>query len=439
MQIKFRAFQFISLCFIAVLQCMLMSCSVQHKIGKQANNTILSQQPFSMAHVGIAVYDASTNKSLYQHNAQKLFVPSSNTKLFACYAAMKYLGDSLLAAMYTIENDKLIVQSTGDPTFLHPDFARQPLFELMNQSRFTSIGLYTKFESNPLGKGWMWDDFNADYMAERDPFPMYGDLATFTYKNDTLTTVPSHLAILGKPIPGQNWEVSRNLGGHYFIIKNGTGSTTPVKYATLSMEAGSFSAGWLQDTLHKEVVPENEPIETGKSKVLYSQPTDSLLKIMMHRSDNFFAEQTLLMVSNKKLGVMNDAKIIDTLLKVDFKDLPQQPKWVDGSGLSRYNLFSPNDFVWLLKQMMQDVGMNRIEEILPTGNTGTLTGLYANYGKRIFAKTGTLSNNVALSGYLLTKHNKTLIFSVLVNNHLSSSSAIRKGIEAFLTHLIEKY
>ena len=428
-----------SFCFIAVLQFILMSCSVQHKIGKQANNAMLSQQPFSMAHVGIAVYDAGSNKFLYQHHAEKLFIPASNTKLFACYAAMKYLGDSLPAAMYSIENNKLTVQATGDPTFLHPDFTRQPLFELMKQSRFTSIGLYSRFESNPLGKGWMWDDFNADYMAERNPFPIYGDLATFTFKDDTLTTVPPHLAVIGKPEKGQNWEVARNLGGHYFTIKNGTGSTTPVKNATLSMEAGSFAAGWLQDTLHKEVVAENEPVETGKSKVLYSQPTDSLLKIMMHRSDNFFAEQTLLMVSNKKLGVMNDAKIIDTLLKVDFKDLPQQPKWVDGSGLSRYNLFSPNDFVWLLKQMKQEVGMNRIEEILPTGNTGTLTGLYTNYGKRIFAKTGTLSNNVALSGYLHTRHNKTLLFSILVNNHLSSSSAIRRGIETFLVELIEKY
>ena len=428
-----------SFCFIAVLQFILMSCSVQHKIGKQANNAMLSQQPFSMAHVGIAVYDAGSNKFLYQHNAEKLFIPASNTKLFACYAAMKYLGDSLPAAMYSIENNKLTVQATGDPTFLHPDFTRQPLFELMKQSRFTSIGLYSRFESNPLGKGWMWDDFNADFMAERDPFPIYGDLATFTYKDDTLTTVPPHLAVIGKPIQGQNWEVARNLGGHYFTIKNGTGSTTPVKNATLSMEAGSFAAGWLQDTLHKEVIAENEPIEIGKSKVLYSQPTDSLLKIMMHRSDNFFAEQILLMVSNKKLGVMDDAKIIDTLLKEDFKALPQQPKWVDGSGLSRYNLFSPKDFIWLLTTIKNDMGMDRIKAILPGGYTGTLKGLYENYTDRIFAKTGTLSNNVALSGYLLTRHNKTLIFSVLINNHLSSATSIRKGIETFITQLIEKY
>ena len=416
-----------------------MSCSLQHKIGKQANVAILSRPDFSMAHVGIAVYDATTNKPLYKYNADKLFIPASNTKLFTCFAAMRYLGDSLIAAMYTIDNDKLIVQATGDPTFLHHDFTRQPLFELMKQSRFTSVGLYTKFGANPLGKGWMWDDVNADYMAERDPFPIYGNLATFTFNGDTLTTVPHRLPVVGKPVQGQDWEVERNLGGHYFIIKNGFGNKEAVKTGTLSMERGSFAAGWLQDTLHKDVVFESEPGETAKALLLYSQPTDSLLKIMMHRSDNFFAEQTLLMVSNNKLGVMDDTRIIDTLLKEDFKGLPQQPRWVDGSGLSRYNLFSPNDFVWLLSKMRNEIGMERIKNILPTGNTGTLSGLYAGNANRIFAKSGTLSNNVALSGYLLTRHNKTLIFSVLINNHLSSATAIRKGIEAFLNQLIDLY
>ena len=159
----------------------------------------------------------------------------------------------------------------------------------------------------------------------------------------------------------------------------------------------------------------------------------------MHRSDNFFAEQSLLMVSNELLGVMNDAKIIDTLLKTDFKDLPQKPRWVDGSGLSRYNLFTPQDFVFILNKMKNDFGMQRIKTILATGNEGTLEGRFVADSNFIFAKTGTLSGVVSLSGFLYTKKNKLLIFSCLVNNQNSSAGAVRKAVEKFIEGIRNNY
>jgi D-alanyl-D-alanine carboxypeptidase/D-alanyl-D-alanine-endopeptidase (penicillin-binding protein 4) len=156
---------------------------------------------------------------------------------------------------------------------------------------------------------------------------------------------------------------------------------------------------------------------------------------MMYRSDNFFAEQTLLMVSNERLGVMSDSQIIDTLLAGDLKGLPQKPSWVDGSGLSRYNLFSPQDFVWLLVQMKKEFGLSRMERLLPTGGTGPLAGYYKADSSFIFAKTGSLSGVICLSGYLMTKKNRLLIFSVMVNNHHASGSAIRRAIERFIESL----
>jgi D-alanyl-D-alanine carboxypeptidase/D-alanyl-D-alanine-endopeptidase (penicillin-binding protein 4) len=159
----------------------------------------------------------------------------------------------------------------------------------------------------------------------------------------------------------------------------------------------------------------------------------------MHRSDNFFAEQSLLMVSQRMLNRMSDEQIIDTLLKTDFVDLPQQPRWADGSGLSRYNLFSPQDFVRILEKMKDQFGMNRIKVIFPSGGEGTLASYYKQESGAIYAKTGTLSGVVALSGYLYTKKGKLLLFSTLVNNHRSSSTEIRKQIEKFLTHIRATY
>jgi D-alanyl-D-alanine carboxypeptidase/D-alanyl-D-alanine-endopeptidase (penicillin-binding protein 4) len=93
---------------------------------------------------------------------------------------------------------------------------------------------------------------------------------------------------------------------------------------------------------------------------------------------------------------MNDEKIIDTLLKTDFKDLPQNPRWVDGSGLSRYNLFIPQDFVAILNKIKNEFGIDRIKIILPTGGTGTLENYYRADSNYIFAKTGTLSVSLLL-------------------------------------------
>jgi len=57
----------------------------------------------------------------------------------------------------------------------------------------------------------------------------------------------------------------------------------------------------------------------------------------------------------------------------------------------------------------------------------------------LFAKTGTLSNNCALSGYLITKKNKVLIFSVLANNYSTGATPVRKAVEKFLKWVRENY
>ncbi|MES1220543.1 MAG: D-alanyl-D-alanine carboxypeptidase, partial [Bacteroidota bacterium] len=196
---------------------------------------------------------------------------------------------------------------------------------------------------------------------------------------------------------------------------------------------------FLKDSIGKEVVINNKPAKKNQLHTIYSQPLDSLLKPLMYHSDNFFAEQVMLMVSNKLLGVMNDEKVLDTLLKTDFKDLPQKPRWADGSGLSHYNLFSPMDFIFILNKMKNEFGMKRVQSIFPTGGTGTLQNYYRKDSSYIYAKTGTLAGVITISGYLYTAKNKLLLFSVLVNNRQAEGSDIRKAVEKFITELRSKY
>jgi D-alanyl-D-alanine carboxypeptidase/D-alanyl-D-alanine-endopeptidase (penicillin-binding protein 4) len=176
-----------------------------------------------------------------------------------------------------------------------------------------------------------------------------------------------------------------------------------------------------------------------KVGLVHSRPVDSMFRPMMYNSDNFFAEQTLLMVSDSLLGEMSDSRIIDTLLKTDLKGLPQRPNWVDGSGLSRNDLFTPQDFVWLLDKFQREFGLDRMKRILPTGGTGTLSSYYRQDSGFIFAKTGSLSGVVALSGYLITKRGQLLLFSILINNYTGSGVTVRRQMEQLIHSFRDNY
>ena len=83
--------------------------------------------------------------------------------------------------------------------------------------------------------------------------------------------------------------------------------------------------------------------------------------------------------------------------------------------------------------------MERLKNILPTGGEGTLSAYYQKAAGFIFAKTGTLSNHCALSGFMFTKKNKLLIFSVLANHYTTAAAPVRRAVEIFLTYIREKY
>jgi D-alanyl-D-alanine carboxypeptidase/D-alanyl-D-alanine-endopeptidase (penicillin-binding protein 4) len=419
--------------FAAIL---ISSCSISKKINGPATKYLLQDEAFVHAHTGISVYEPATGKYWYNYQAEKYFTPASNTKLATCYAAMKYLGDSLIGIKYDQVNDStVVIKGMADPSFMHSDYRNNPVFDFLK--KYKTIQIIDPAFDEYLGAGWGWGDYLEDYMAQRSAFPFHGNTVMVDWLNEhNLSFLPSyfqqHSVISGNLANG--YDAYRPWDTNDFSFKSGRTKHSEIPFRPDEQTLQNL----LKDTLNSNV----ETIEKYSGnlvKIVHSQPTDSLLKQMMHRSDNFFAEQSLLMVSERLLGEMSDRKIIDTLLKTDYKLMPQKPSWVDGSGLSRYDLFSPKDFIFILNKMKNDFGMDRIKNILPTGGTGTISSYYKQDSGYIFVKTGTLNGVVALSGFLYTKKNKLLIFSVLVNNHRGSATSIRKGIEKFIQELRDKY
>ena len=433
---------------IAVLQ--FTACSVQQKLQKAANQNILEAGNLSGAHIGIHVYDPASNASLFSYQSNKYFVPASNTKIVTCFAAMQYLGDSVLAAQIASTDSGMHVYASGDPTFLQPEYATHPLLNVLKTTN--KIYLHTpSFTAKPFGQGWSWDDYDASYMPSRSAFPMYGNVVRFAKNAGQLTVTPSFFKDSTKAINAtinKGFGVSRQMASNQFLVQPTAGNSTleEIPYRTsnwttapLVLEASLLSEA-LGGTKVMALDAARETNAPAAATKIYSRPLDSLLKPLMHRSDNFYAEQALLMVGKGLHQSFDDKKTIAYLLANDLSDLAQKPTWVDGSGLSRYNLFTPENFTSILHKMYKAYSFERLQNIFPTGGEagGTLSSNYKNLNGKIFAKTGTLSGQVALSGYLITKKGKTLIFSVLVNNHTTTASNVRKAVEQFIQVLYSK-
>jgi D-alanyl-D-alanine carboxypeptidase/D-alanyl-D-alanine-endopeptidase (penicillin-binding protein 4) len=428
-----------------IINCSLLtltSCSIQQNISKSANQFVLKDSSLLTAHIGISIYEPATGKYWYNYQGDKYFVPASNTKIPTCYAAMKYLGESLRGLDYLETDTVLFIRPTADPGFMHRDFKSQTVFEFLLLSNKKLAFVQPKWEAEVYGSGWAWNDYNEAYMPERSDLPMYGNVIEYSLQQSgnkyslkgDIRFFRYALNSYVDPIT-PNIRIRRRRVDNTFDVFSSRGPFTRAQIPFRTFENQRL----LEDTLKKAWLNNVYPPSDIKFKSIYSRPTDSLLKPMMHRSDNFFAEQTLLMVSNELLGMMNDEKIIDTLLKTDFKDLPQKPRWVDGSGLSRYNLFTPQSLVAILGKMKNEFPMERIKEIFPTGGEGTISNFYKADSGYIYAKTGTLSGVVALSGYLYTRKGKLLIFSTLVNNHQASATAVRRAVEKFIQGIRNKY
>lgn len=438
---------FVYICTLLILS----SCSSSQRLSKKFSRLYLNDSAFLNAHIGVSVFNTSKQESIFQFNSNKYFVPASNIKIPTLFTGMKYLGNQLPGMLVDESADTLFIIPTGDPTFLHIDYKQHPVFDYLKNSTKPIAINNSNWKTDELGNGWTWNDYLSYYSAERSALPVYGNYIKWTQErsienkngvNDTSFIVYSqpeiNWPVQFEPEHGRNFDVYRPRTENNYSITNSKKQAKAILEIPFATKGVTAALELLKDTLHKEITI-TTTIPKGKLKTIYSQPADSLFKPLMHRSVNFFAEQTLLMASEVLLGVMDEGKLIDSLLKTELKDFPQKPRWADGSGLSRYNLFTPDDFVWLLLKMKNEFGMERLKAIFETGNTGTLRNYYKEEYGFIYAKTGTLSGVVALSGFLYSNKNQLLIFSFLVNNHNTSSTAVRRAVEKFIKAIRAKY
>ena len=421
----------------------LCACSQQAFV-KKITREISAVEKKYQENTGFLLYDPASRKTLIDYHSSTYFTPASNTKILTFYTSLQLLGDSIPALKYSIHNDSLIFWGTGDPSFLYRNvWSNTRTYDFLKNAPQQLYFSDTNFQTDHFGPGWAWDDYNFAFSSERTPFPAYGNYYSLAQApNDTLNIIPAYFApyLIQSKEQRTVPQVVRNKDSNHVIfypgkIKLKDTLNIPFRYND------ELLADLLTDTLRRKVTSINV-IQPPDTRVLYSTPSDSVYRELMEDSDNFIAEQLLLLCADAISDTLKTEIAIAYSKKNFLFDLPDKPLWRDGSGLSRYNLITPRSIVRVWEKIYIKVPSDRLFKLLATGGeSGTIKNYFKgdNHRPYVFGKTGTLSNNYSLSGFLVTEKGKTLIFSWMNNNYPTSVTEVRKNMEPILKSIHDHY
>jgi len=302
-----------------------------------------------------------------------------------------------------------------------------------------------RYDNKFFGYGWAWGDYNDYYQDEITELPIEGNMAViYADKGGLLQTSPTYLKRYLKCDSNYKpaaFKVQRDYAGNSFVYP---AMQLPANYRQeIPFKTGTqLTLALLADTLQKQVSEIQLPL-SDDAKTIYSVNADTVYRHMLQLSDNFIAEQLLLVCSSVKFKTLNTDSVIKYSAKHFLNDLPDTVQWVDGSGLSRQNLFTPRDIVALLCKIAGEIKNEELlHSLLPAGGvSGTLKSAYKDDDGKpfIWAKTGSLSNNYNQSGYLVTRKGKHLAFSFMNNNFMQPTRQVKDEIVRIITYIHNNY
>jgi serine-type D-Ala-D-Ala carboxypeptidase/endopeptidase (penicillin-binding protein 4) len=460
---------------------------------------IFNEPSVDHAFWGVRVNSLETDESLFNYNAHRLMVPASNQKLITAAVAAERLGwdyrfttrlltNGDIDASGTLKGD-LIVVSDGDPSInpRHPerwrafdDWSATLAARGIRVIEGQLIGDDNLVDEPGWGEGWSWDDLQYGYgtptsalqynenQVEVTVGPGLGAGAAAivaTSPGGSGLLVDSTAVTVAKDAE-TTIEIVRMPGTIYLSVRGQIAEgATPVTALAAVDNPTHFYLSGLRDALVRrnifigenvvdiDALPQDAPLDTDGLRELIvdrSPPLFELIDVMLKWSRNDYAETLLTALSPLASTAVaavppaRNAALGLTVLQSTLESwgiAPTAFRSRDGSGLSRMDVVSADGLVRLLTRMWKEPRQRELfRSTLPVaGVSGTLAERLKNTAAvgRVWAKTGSMSNIRALSGYLETKAGEPLVFSVIVNNFVVPTSEVDAVVDRALLKLIE--
>ncbi len=415
-----------------------------------------------------------TGRVLYALNARKLMMPASNMKIVTLAAAAEALGWDYRFKT-TLETDaeieggalkgNLIVRGSGDPTINSRENRARALFDewaaALKAAGITRIdgnivADASAFDSRGLGQGWSWDYLEAGYAAPSSALEFNENVATLTVRPGgkpgdaaQLELPPSTgLALLHHVVTGEAGTATtiglellpgtNNLDVTGSIAADAKPATREVAVANPALY---FAHGLTLALIERGIPVRGLPVVFQRSPLLAPLPRETIVEsqspplreiasTMMKVSQNLYAETLLKTIgaAGGATGTANAGRAAAQRVFEGWGIPPGTYVQADGSGLSRYDYVTAGMITTLLERMYKDPRHHdAFVATLPiAGTDGTISTRMKNTRAEAnaMAKTGSISNVRALSGYVRTRDGETLVFSILANSFTIPASTV---------------
>lgn len=438
----------------------------------EAIDAIVDRPEYRRLYWGILIQSLSPSRPLYSRNAQQYFIPASNVKLFTTAAALLQLGSEFRIRTSVYGKDGILrLVGRGDPSLTNAqlqDLAKQLRRQGIRQVQQLIVqdGYFQGLSHHPT---WEWEDVYADYGAPINSLILNQNLVELQLSPQALRqpvkiTWNDPLAAWQWQIENQTltetsgvksaFEVNGILGKPSLQIRGQMAIDSPAQVLSIPVrDPGQhflqhFKLALIQEGItvaQSQVINSTEQVNEPELAFVESPPLSQLITDINQSSNNLYAEALL-----RTLGI-NDSpnKNQDTatfglnLIKTRLVNLgvdSESFNLVDGSGLSRRNLVSPESIVQTLQVISRSPQAEIYRTSLPiAGISGTLRNRFKDSPAMgiIYAKTGTLTGIVTLSGYVDTPNYERLVFSIMVNQSDKPTRIMRNAIDEIVLLLTQ--
>ncbi len=440
---------------------------------KAALIDVVKRTPLSAARLGVSIQSLDDGQVVYSHRPDELLNPASNVKLVTAAAALATLGPAyrfntefLTDAPVADGKAKILyVRGGGDPSI-----NTERLYGIVSEILHTGL-------KEIAGGGLVLDDHYFDEVRIAPGFDQEDSDRAYMAPTGALSLNSNSVGIYLLPgkQPGEKALVEMEPPSDFFVIDSQlvTGTRRNRRFSVSSDAAGErqkivarglvpdekdaiavwkkidsppFYFGFtLKQMLEARGVKVKGPIRLGRvpgdAKLLHiaqSETLDMVLKRLNKNSSNFFAEQLIktmgAVVKGEPGSHEKGIAVVEDFLEKEVGLSRGSYVMKNGSGLNDTNRFSATELPRLLRHMYLRFPLQPeyLSSLGIAGKDGTLKYRFEGSEAvgRLRAKTGTLENVTALSGYVQSVGGERFIFSVMVNDYAGRASPVIQGVDA---------